>query len=69
MWDDDNFVGDIQNIFVEPLQIMSLMPEINGNEEPAVNEIEPEQESAIDAFEEQPVVVADKQNNIDDDER
>ena len=43
--------------------------ELNDDEEPVTNEIEPELEATIDAAEEQPVIVADEQSNIDDDEQ
>ena len=68
MWDDDNIGQNIQDIFAEPHQIMAQIPEINGDGGPAAIEIKPEQEKAIDAIEEQPVIVADEENNIDDDE-
>ena len=70
MWDDDNNGGDIQDISAEPPQILVPMPKINvDGQEPAANEIEPEQEALIDATAEQPVIAADEPNNIDDDEQ
>ena len=70
MWDDDNNGGDIQDISAEPTQILVPMPKINvDGQEPAANEIEPEQEALIDATAEQPVIAADEPNNIDDDEQ
>ena len=69
VYDDDNIRGDIQDIFAETTQIMARVPEINGDEEPATLELEPQQEPAIDATEEQPAIVADEQYNIDDDEQ
>ena len=69
MWDDDNIGGDIQDFFTEPPQIMTPIPEINDDQEPATNEIEPEQEVTIYEIEEQPAIVADEQNSIDDDEQ
>ena len=59
----------MQGFFVEPPLIIAPMPEFNVDEEPAANEIEPELEAAIDAVEEQPVIVSDEPNNIDDDEQ
>ena len=69
MWDDDNVGGDIHDIFAEPPQFMAPIPEINDDEDPATNEIEPEREVTIDETEEQSVIVADEANNIDDDEQ
>ena len=69
MWDDDNIGGDIQDIFTEPPKIMAPIPEINDDQEPATNEIEPEREVTIDEIEEQAAIVADEQNSIDDDEQ
>ena len=66
---DDNFGGDLQDIFAEPPQIMAPIPEINDDEEPATKEIEPEQEVTIDETEEQSVIVADEPNNIDNEEQ
>ena len=45
------------------------MPEIKINEEPAANEIAPEQEAAIDAIEEQQLIVVNEPKNIGDDEQ
>ena len=42
MWDDANIGGDIQDIYDETPQIMAPIPEINDDEEPSNNEIEPE---------------------------
>ena len=69
MWDDNHIGWLKQVIFAEPPLTMSPMPEITGDEEPAASEIEPEQEAAVQAIEEQPVIVADQQNNKDDDEQ
>ena len=69
MWDDDNIGGDIQDVFTEPPQIMAPIPENNDDKEPATNEVEPEQEVTIDETGEQPVIVADEPNYIDDDEQ
>ena len=69
MCDNDNIGGDIQDFFAEPTQIVAPMPEINGDEGPAAFDFEPQQEPTIDATEEQPAIVADEQNNIDDDEQ
>ena len=69
MWDDDHIAGYMQDIFAEPPLTIAPMPEFNNDEEPAANEIEPELEAAIDAIKEQPVIVADEPNNIDDDEQ
>ena len=46
---------------------MAPNQEINGDEEPTG--IEQEQGPAMDAIEEQPAIVADEQNNIDNDEQ
>ena len=69
MWDDDNFGGDIQDIFAEPRQIMAQIPGNNDDKEPATNEVEPEQEVTIDETGEQPVIVADEPNYFDYDEQ
>ena len=69
MRDDDNIVGDIQDIFDEPPQIMAPIPENNDDKEPATNEVEPEQEATIDETGEQPVIVEDEPNYIDNDEQ
>ena len=69
MWDDDIIGGDIQDIFAESPQILAPIPENNDDEEPATNEVEPEQEVTIDETGEQPVIVADEPNYIDDDEQ
>ena len=61
-----HFGGDV---FAEPPLIMVPMPEIIGDEEPVSNEIEPDQDAAIDAIEEHSVIIADEQNNIDHDEQ
>ena len=52
VWVQHNIGRDIHKIFAELPQNMDLMSKINDDEEPAVNEIEPEQEAAIDAIEE-----------------
>ena len=69
MWDNDQIGGDIQDTFPESPLIMAPMPYINGDEEAAANEFKPEQEAAIDATEEQPVILADEPKNIEDDEQ
>ena len=70
MWDDDNNGGEIQDISAELPQILAPKPEINVDEqEPAANKIESEQEALIDAIAEEPVIVGDEPNNIDDDEQ
>ena len=69
MWDDDNIGGDIQDFFAEPPQIVAPIPENNDDKEPATNEVELEQEVTIDETGEQPVIVADEPNYIDDDEQ
>ena len=68
MWNDDNIGGDIQDNFAEPPQIMAPIPENNDDKKPATNEVEPEQEVTIDETGEQPVIVADEPNYIEDDE-
>ena len=49
MWDDNHIGWLMQVIFAEPPLTMSPMPEITGDEEPAANKIEPEQEAAVQA--------------------
>ena len=66
---DDHISRDMQDYFAEPPPIMAPIPETNVGEEPAANEIELEQEAAIDAIEEQPVIVAAEPNNIEVDEQ
>ena len=66
---DDQIDGDMQDVSAEPSPIMAPTPEINNCEEPAANKIEPEQGAAVNASKEQPVIVVDEPNNIDDDEQ
>ena len=66
MWVDNQIVGDMQEMFADTPLIIVPMPEINIGDLQAANEIEPEQETALDAIEEQPVIIADEPNNIDD---
>ena len=66
MWVDNQIVGDMREIFADIPLIFVPMPEISIGDLQAANEIEPEQETAIDAIEEQPVIIADEPNNIDD---
>ena len=46
---------------------MAPIPETIGDKETAANKIEPEQDRASDAIEEQSVTVPDKQNIINED--
>ena len=69
MWDDDKIGWDIQDVFAEPPQIMAPIPENNYDKEPPTNAVEPQQEVTIDETGEQPVIVADEPNYIDDDEQ
>ena len=55
MWDGDHIRGVMQDIFAETFLLMAPVPKINGNEEPAANDIQPEQEAPNDAIQDRTI--------------
>ena len=53
-----------EDFFAEPPPVMAPVSEFKVDEEPAANETEPERAAAVDAIEEQPVIVADKRTTL-----
>ena len=50
MWNDDHNVNDKKKIFAKPPLIMVPMLNMNGYSKSWANEVEPEENAAINAF-------------------